>query len=216
MEDLFFILFLISTFLLILGLVRPKTSLFWTKSHQTRGKSSLIYGLTTILFLVAFGEIRNSKEDELNNAKTIEPDHQDSTAIFEYVYPHNTPDLIENHYIILTNQSDKIKGRYYGTSDEFDQAREGYLPGFFVADILNGEIVDDSITFNLMCSDQDMFTKSIDLKIINSDEARRNGYQKWDIGLRKEQKNYKGLISGDTITIVDDLDTRHYIRRVKN
>jgi hypothetical protein len=65
MEDLFFILLLISFFLFILGLFSPKTSLFWTKTNQTRGKSSLIYGLTTILLFVVFGEIIDKKGNEL-------------------------------------------------------------------------------------------------------------------------------------------------------
>lgn len=62
MEDLLFVLLLISFCLLILGLFKPKESLFWTKSNQTRGKSSLIYGLTTILLFIAFGEMTLGKK----------------------------------------------------------------------------------------------------------------------------------------------------------
>src|SRR5688572_24905526 len=65
MENLFFVLLLISVFLFILGLFSPKTSLFWAKSNQTRGKSSLIYGVTAIIFYVTFGEISNNKTNEL-------------------------------------------------------------------------------------------------------------------------------------------------------
>lgn len=67
MEDILFVLLIISFLLLILGLFSPKTSLFWTKTSRTRGKSSLIYGLTTILLFVAFGETTSSSSQKPDN-----------------------------------------------------------------------------------------------------------------------------------------------------
>ncbi len=53
-------------------------------------------------------------------------------GIYEHVHEHNSEHLIENHYIEILDKKGKIQGIYYGTSDDFDAAREGYLPGFFL------------------------------------------------------------------------------------
>lgn len=68
-------------------------------------------------------------------------------GVYEYVYEHNTKSLIQNHYIELVKKNGIIEGRYYGTSDDFDDAREGYLPGFFSADMKNLQINGNNITF---------------------------------------------------------------------
>lgn len=133
-------------------------------------------------------------------------------GIYEFVYPDNTEDLIENHYIKLILEQESLAGKYYGTTDEFDEAREGYLPGFFVTDLFDLQIQGDSIKFVILCSNEDFFTKPIDLQIQNSDEARKQGYVKWDVRLRTNMKKYSGFIQGDTILIKDDFNDRHYFR----
>ncbi len=55
MENLLAVLLLISVFLFIIGLFSPKTSLFWYKNERTRTRSSLIYGLSAIIFFALFG-----------------------------------------------------------------------------------------------------------------------------------------------------------------
>lgn len=54
MSNLFLILFLISFFLLCIGFISPKTSLFWYKKDRTRIKSILIYSISIILFFILF------------------------------------------------------------------------------------------------------------------------------------------------------------------
>ena len=71
------------------------------------------------------------------------------TGIYEYVYEYNTESLIENHYIELSKKNGKIVGQYYGTSDDFDEAREGYLPGFFSSPMKNLRINGNKITFEV-------------------------------------------------------------------
>ena len=40
--------------------------------------------------------------------------------------------LNEDNRIIIQKVNNKFEGLYYGTTDEFDKAREGYLPGYCV------------------------------------------------------------------------------------
>lgn len=159
----------------------------------------------------------NSASEVIHLTPTVDPNgNRDSVATYEFVYPYNTEDLIENHYIKLNFGREPLRGKYYGTTDEFDQAREGYLPGFFVADLFDLEIQGDSIKFIILCSDDDFFTNAIDLKIQNSDEARKQGYTKWEFRLRTNMKKYKGFIQGDTIHLKDEFGDRLYLRLEKN
>ena len=45
------------------------------------------------------------------------------TGVYEHVCEHITKNLTENHYIILEPDNDFVAGKYYGTSDDFDDAR---------------------------------------------------------------------------------------------
>ena len=151
--------------------------------------------------------------DVVNPSNTADlTETRDSIVTYEFVYPYNTKDLIENHYIKLSFGPGSLTGKYYGTTDEFDEAREGYLPGFFVTDLFDLEIQGDSIKFVILCSDDDFFTKPIDLKIQNSNEARSQGYTKWNVKMRTNMKKYRGSIQGDTIHIKDENDDRLYSR----
>jgi hypothetical protein len=61
MEGLFALLVLASLILLVIGIFKPTTSLFWDKNSPTRKKSLLIYGGLTILFFVLFGVTTDKK-----------------------------------------------------------------------------------------------------------------------------------------------------------
>ena len=107
----------------------------------------------------------NTKNDSENSEKII-------AGTYEYVYPDNTSDLIENHYIVIDKIDNHYVGRYYGTSDEFDDAREGYYPGFFVANMENLEIKNDTIRFRLTVPNDKILSKSVNLNIKTYEEAK--------------------------------------------
>lgn len=62
MENLFALLLLASLVLLVIGLFKPTTSLFWDKKERTRKRSSLVYGGLTILFFILFGVTSDKKK----------------------------------------------------------------------------------------------------------------------------------------------------------
>jgi hypothetical protein len=126
------------------------------------------------------------------------------TGVYEYIYEHNTADLIENHYIEFENG----KSFYYGTSDDFDQAREGYYPGFFMAQINKIEMDGNKILFSLTVNDS-MFNKKPVTPLYQT-----NDNEPWDIGVRFYSRIYKGEIKGDTIIVeTDDFEPRLFIKK---
>ena len=128
-------------------------------------------------------------------------------GVYEYVYEHNTEDLKENHYIVLEPEDGFLAGRYYGTSDDFDDAREGYLPGFFVAPMRNLSIQGQTISFQIELQPDDLFLKPIDLSITSSQEVGRRKNQRWikdyqpGIRLTRSSVTYEGEIRNDEFYI---------------
>lgn len=118
-------------------------------------------------------------------------------GVYEYVYPYNTDDLIENHFIVLSKVDNKITGYYYGTSDEFDHAREGYQPAFFVSKMDNLEIKGDTIKFKLNVENADFVTKAVDLKYKSTKEAIQAGYLNWKNKITIHPKYYQGLFKNN-------------------
>jgi len=100
-------------------------------------------------------------------------------GVYEYVYEHNAKDLNENHYIVLESDNDFVVGRYYGTSDDFDDAREGYHPGFFVAPMRQLSIQGQNISFQIELQADDLFLKPIELSIRSSQQVDRKRNRKW-------------------------------------
>ena len=67
MGTLFSLLTVVSIFLLIIGIFSPKTSLFWYKQERTRMKSTLIYGISMIVFVALFGKTSDNKNTNANS-----------------------------------------------------------------------------------------------------------------------------------------------------
>ncbi|MDR0232220.1 MAG: hypothetical protein LBI82_08900 [Dysgonamonadaceae bacterium] len=119
-------------------------------------------------------------------------------GIYEYIYPYSSD---ENHYIVLMEDDGKLIGLYYGNSDEFEEVREGYLPGFFVVPMDELEINKDTMRFVLNVVQSDLLTNPISLRITSTQEAFDKGNKSWWNNISPEPKKYVGLISADEGTI---------------
>ncbi len=155
--------------------------------------------LTTVFLQINIGFAQKTAETEVGNRP------KNILGIYVYKYENNTKDLIENHYIKLEEINNKISGIYYGTSDDFDEAREGYLPGFFKADMLNISMSDSTINFQVNVKASDIYEKAI----TPFDNPKNN--KQWTIGLRYYERNYWGSISNNRIVVkTKDFDKRTF------
>ena len=151
----------------------------------------------------------NEKNVEISNMPNISS-MDDHIGIYCYDYEDDTPDLIEDHYIVLKNVRGRVIGRYYGTSDDFDQAREGYNPGFFVADMRDLQIVNNEISFAVYLSENDLFSKPVNLKYKYSKGVPIDENPLWqnkqiiEVSDNNPRK-YKGkIVNGEIIVEIED------------
>ena len=109
----------------------------------------------------------------------------------------------EDNRIIIQKIDNKLEGLYYGTTDEFDRAREGYLPGYFVLNMEDLRIDGDTIQFFLRPQINNFFNECIDISIKSSQDAVKKGYTHWsnfDHFPFITSKKYQGLYL-DSLTI---------------
>lgn len=143
-----------------------------------------------------------SKETKLENKLEKLQDTQ-IQGVYEYVYEHNSDDFKENHYLVFKDD----EALYYGTSDDFDEGREGYLPGFFKSKINDLRLSEGKIDFNLTVNDSIFYISPI------TPQGKTNNNKKWENGLTSKTRNYSGTIKGDTIIIkTNDFDQRVFVK----
>ncbi|MBN2826755.1 MAG: hypothetical protein JXQ26_02135 [Tissierellales bacterium] len=126
---------------------------------------------------------------------------QDYTGTYHYTYEHNTETLVEDHYIVLDTSNEKMVGWYYGTSDEFDFAREGYYPGFFVLPMKDLEVSDQVITFTLELKEGMLFEHPIDLTCLSLKDIDREENPHWTVTQVSGIQEYSGSIVDGKITL---------------
>lgn len=134
-------------------------------------------------------------------------DNKIPLGVYEYVYEYNTDSLIENHYIMLSKKNDKIIGQYFGTSDDFDDLREGYLPGFFSAKMEDLKFKGNKISFTVLPS---KFFKNPITPL-----KAKNKNLPWGRNIMLKKRKYYGEYQdGKLIINSKDLDARIF-RKIK-
>jgi hypothetical protein len=141
----------------------------------------------------------------------------DSTVYYLYI-DESDPNPMNDNIIELKYKGNTIEGYFWGNSDEFSEAREGYLPGFFVLKMKNVKVKNDSIFFVLNSKNESYFSNSIDISIHTSKAAIKRGYHLWrqNFSFFYDSIGYKGTISHDGMmlnkTKYPYLDTHKFIR----
>lgn len=118
---------------------------------------------------------------------------------YVYFYEYNIPSLEENHYVVLEADDDELRGWYFGTTDDFDSGREGYLPGFFVAPMENLTVVGDRIFFSLRVSSDECFSKPVPRHYRSASEVPTDEIERWPQTIRMEPRAYEGVITPEAI-----------------
>ena len=103
-----------------------------------------------------------------------------------YYYFHNTqkvngkniPDK-EDEIIMIVYSQNTTKCYFYGTSDEFDEAREGYLPGFITLEATNAVVKNGNISLRFNSTDHDFYSQPIEPFLHTDKEIKSAGYRLW-------------------------------------
>tara|TARA_Y100001949_G_C15937240_1_gene308486 strand:- start:160 stop:1122 length:963 start_codon:yes stop_codon:yes gene_type:complete len=164
-------------------------------------------------------ELDSVKSEELviANLEQEEPQPKKKlylNGIYEYDYPHDTEDMNENQYIAFKTEGDSVQGWYFGTSDEFDEAREGYLPGFFVSEIRGLTTKGDSLFFSVRITSNQCYHLRPPIGMIDTEKLAQE-YEVWYYNDGFEEVYYKGKLDGLNIYIDMFGETRTY-RKTKN
>lgn len=131
-------------------------------------------------------------------------------GLYRSVYPHSTPELVEDNVIVLDTVGGARRGWYYGTSDDFDEAREGYLPGFFVADMEELTLSGDTLTFTLRPAR--MFTAPVPLRYRSAREVPAGVLAPWEAPVREPARRYRATVQADRITVETPFGPRVFTR----
>jgi hypothetical protein len=112
-------------------------------------------------------------------------------------------------YILLREVDGIVEGYFYGTTDEFNDQRYAYLPGYMVLPMDSLRIDNDSISFILHPKMDDFFTRPIERHILSTEDAKKAGCIPWieegvnPLGYKEystTRKVYRGVFD-DLITI---------------
>lgn len=95
-----------------------------------------IFCISIPLLYFGYFYISMTKNDLSNITKDITT--IDSTVYYYYDYPWDNHSHLDDNIIkFIYKDGIIISGYFWGTSDEFCESREGFLPGFFMLPIKN-------------------------------------------------------------------------------
>jgi hypothetical protein len=102
---------------------------------------------------------------------------------------------------VLDCSGEPLRVWYYGTSDDFDRGREGYLPGFFVAEMRDLTVSEGRIRFTIQVAEGDYFTEPVPLLYRGAEQVPKERFEQWGHGFRADPRQYEGLVGPDSIVV---------------
>ena len=138
-------------------------------------------------------------------------------TITYYYYQEGERPAFDDEIIGLFANGEQMGGYFWGTTDEFSTAREGYLPGFFVLKLQGVKIEGDSISFSLDSRNEKFFSNIIDISIRSSEEAKDRCYHPWNqsFSIFYDSIYVEGKIYPDSIILeptVNRSDSRLFVK----
>ena len=134
----------------------------------------------------------------LDQVSLEKPDQDNSLiGVWQFKYPYPSEDINEDHYMLIEEIDGRLTGWYYGTTDDFDEAREGYLPGFFVAQMEQIDLKGDTLSFSLRVNDDSLYKSQVPVGKKPSDNI---DIDKWDYGLSIFDRDYTAIVKEGKIT----------------
>jgi hypothetical protein len=82
-----------------------------------------------------------------------------------------------------------LTGLLYGNTDLFDEVREGYAPGFFVANVQVEPFHNDALRVSIDGDSSAIFENPVPLSIKSTKEALAKGYKIWEVTEMDISKN---------------------------
>ncbi|MBR6285758.1 MAG: hypothetical protein IKR18_02035 [Bacteroidaceae bacterium] len=112
---------------------------------------------------------------------------------------------MDDKILVVVNEGKKYRCFYYGTSDDFMDAREGFLPGFIALEASELKLDGDAISFHLNSTDCNFYSQPVETDLRNERDIIRAGYKLW---LQTpfscwENVLMEGTFSGDSIVLVN-------------
>ncbi|BDA77814.1 hypothetical protein LPTSP3_g07440 [Leptospira kobayashii] len=131
---------------------------------------------------------------------SLEPDNAKYVGIYQYIHDLESGEV---SHIKLEIQNQLIIGTYYGISDDFDPAREAYLPGYFYTKMENLSIKNGNISYSINLHENEIYNKEIPISYRLNDKLPVT-YKKWIENSNPDKlitQNYKGEILEDRIKL---------------
>lgn len=127
-------------------------------------------------------------------------------SIAYYLWEYDASNLHDEDNVIELRFRDSmvVDGFFWGTSDEFYSAREGFYPGFSVWRMQDISMAGDTLTFLLDSRGVDYFSGPLGLDVRSATEALHQGYPLWRqlaFEYFQDTVRYSGILRPDTLLI---------------